>query len=402
GAGVLAASAFLRPADAAGYYEIKPDATVTCSSGGACQIYDNHSTGSALEGETGNGTGLLGDATKGGKGVIGESGTGFGVEGTSGSLATSIGGYFSALTGVEAEGSSTGVGLVAAGATGLQADSTTAGGTALQVYSDGGPLIEGFNSSDTDLFEIDQYGDLFGTGEYYINGTVHAQNEVSGGNSDSAAAGGYFDGEDWGLEGTNAASHDHSTGYGYAIYANGFGGDLFVGNNSSDLFSFVADDSGNLTITGQLYTSGSCSSGCARRADEPGMHVIKYTPSESEPTTEDFGEGQLVEGAGYVRIDPAFANTIDRSSTYMVFLTPKGDSRGLFVTDETAAGFEVRENQGGRSTLAFDYRIVAKPYGVSAARLPMVEMTADPRAKLLPQRPAVHLATGSRPALRTP
>jgi hypothetical protein len=86
---------------------------------------------------------------------------------------------------------------------------------------------------------------------------------------------------------------------------------------------------------------------------------------------EDFGEGQLTNGSAYVRIDRAFANAIDQSSDYLVFITPDGDSKGLYVTMRSPNGFEVRESGGGRSTLQFSYRIVAKPYGSTEARLPL-------------------------------
>jgi hypothetical protein len=85
---------------------------------------------------------------------------------------------------------------------------------------------------------------------------------------------------------------------------------------------------------------------------------------------EDFGEAQLIGGRAYVRLAPDFAATIDRRSNYLVFITPQGDSRGLYVTMKTATGFEVRENSNGTTSLAFDYRIVAKPFGEVSRRLP--------------------------------
>jgi hypothetical protein len=60
---------------------------------------------------------------------------------------------------------------------------------------------------------------------------------------------------------------------------------------------------------------------------------------------------------------------MDQRAAYMVTITPEGDSRGLYVTAKTSIGFEVHENQGGKSTLAFSYRIVGKPYGEVAPRL---------------------------------
>jgi hypothetical protein len=89
------------------------------------------------------------------------------------------------------------------------------------------------------------------------------------------------------------------------------------------------------------------------------------------PSIDDFGEAQLVSGHAYVRLSADFANVIDKNVNYLVFITPEGDSRGVYVTDKTQVGFTVKENQGGHSSLAFSYRIVAKPYGVNKPRLPM-------------------------------
>ncbi len=60
---------------------------------------------------------------------------------------------------------------------------------------------------------------------------------------------------------------------------------------------------------------------------------------------------------------------IDDRTAYHVFLTPEGDSKGLYVTEESPAGFVVRESSGGRSTLAFEYRILARPVDGDGGRL---------------------------------
>jgi hypothetical protein len=153
------------------------------------------------------------------------------------------------------------------------------------------------------------------------------------------------------------------TGYNFATF------------NSSLTAMFYVTNAGTAVLHGQLFTGGSCNTGCAKH----GNSVLSYTPRESVPTMEDVGVGQLVNGQAYVRLDPAFANVIDRHSNYMVIVTPDGPSRGLYVSNKSAAGFAVSENLGGRSTLAFDYRIVAKPYGTGAARLPMINATQMPR-----------------------
>jgi hypothetical protein len=53
---------------------------------------------------------------------------------------------------------------------------------------------------------------------------------------------------------------------------------------------------------------------------------------------------------------------------YRVFLTPEGDCRGLFVRRKTAANFEVRELMGGKSNVAFSYRIVGRRKDIKGHR----------------------------------
>jgi hypothetical protein len=68
-------------------------------------------------------------------------------------------------------------------------------------------------------------------------------------------------------------------------------------------------------------------------------------------------------------LDRTFAQTVDVSSDYHVFLTPVGDCRGLYISQRTATGFEVHELGGGQSNVSFDYRIVALRRGFENVRL---------------------------------
>ena len=111
-------------------------------------------------------------------------------------------------------------------------------------------------------------------------------------------------------------------------------------------------------------------------------------------TIEDFGSGTLVAGTGVVHIDPSFAQMGDGAG-YEVFLTPKGDSNGLYVAQENATSFVVRESRGGRSTLAFDYRIVAKQYGHSTERASIAQSAAAFGARSAP--PMSLAPNGARP-----
>ncbi len=94
-------------------------------------------------------------------------------------------------------------------------------------------------------------------------------------------------------------------------------------------------------------------------------------------------DGTLANGTGTVQLDPDFAALVHTDS-FHVFLTPKGDSMGLYVSSSTATGFTVREQQGGTNSLAFDYRVVAKRKDVAAPRLAKVELPAMPAVAGVP------------------
>jgi hypothetical protein len=74
---------------------------------------------------------------------------------------------------------------------------------------------------------------------------------------------------------------------------------------------------------------------------------------------EDFGSAKLSRGRAVVKLDANFANIIKRGD-YRVFLTPEGDCQGLYIRRKSANRFEVRELMGGKSSIAFSYRIVGR------------------------------------------
>jgi hypothetical protein len=119
-------------------------------------------------------------------------------------------------------------------------------------------------------------------------------------------------------------------------------------------------DKGNLTCTGQVKTLATTSKSRV---------VETYAMQSPENWMEDFGSAALTNGVATVTIDPTFAETANTGAEYHVFLTPNGDSKGLYVTAKGASTFEVHESSGGASTLRFDYRIVARRVGHESERL---------------------------------
>ena len=154
------------------------------------------------------------------------------------------------------------------------------------------------------------------------------------------------------------------TGY-YGVYAgttdtaNGWGG-FFVGDTYTSLSIYAGGTKFSVMDTSQ-----------GRRA----LAAIE----SPEVWFEDFGAAALVNGRAVVTIDPLFAETVNLEQDYHVFLTPLGECRGLYVAAKGPASFEVRELGGGPSTVAFDYRIVAKKLGWETVRMKTIDKVAGTR-----------------------
>jgi hypothetical protein len=151
------------------------------------------------------------------------------------------------------------------------------------------------------------------------------------------------------------------------------------------------DNSGNLSCTGTV-------SGVVP-ADQGAHRVETYSVQSAENWYEDAGTGQIALGAGHVDLEPVFGTTVNTGVEYHVFLTPKGDCKGLYVTNETAGGFDVRELGGGNSSIAFDYRIMAKRAGYEDLRLKDV---TDNVMKQEEQRARMHHPGAAAPQIQHP
>jgi hypothetical protein len=121
------------------------------------------------------------------------------------------------------------------------------------------------------------------------------------------------------------------------------------------------DVSGTITCNGNVISIVSVDSGARK--------VGLYSTQSAENWFEDAGSGLLANGYMHIALDSTFAQTVNTSVEYHVFLTPKGDCEGLYVTNETPQGFDVHELRGGHSGIAFDYRIMAKRAGYENVRL---------------------------------
>jgi hypothetical protein len=153
------------------------------------------------------------------------------------------------------------------------------------------------------------------------------------------------------------------------------------------------DTSANLTCTGVI-------SGIVQKGD--GRQTEVYAMQSAENWLEDAGSGQLSDGSARIELDPAYQETVNAGVEYHVFLTPNGDSKGLYVSHKTATSFEVHEQGGGSSSIAFDYRIMAKRKGYENVRLE--DLTERFTQRAAPRQTAKRRlpTTMPKPALKMP
>jgi hypothetical protein len=133
---------------------------------------------------------------------------------------------------------------------------------------------------------------------------------------------------------------------------------IYIYNGTNNLICDI-DEVGNLRCDGTKSAS-------VQVADE---ERLLYAVESPGVWFEDFGSGPLVGGQATVTIEPLFAQSVNLGADYHVFITPLGDCNGLYVAEKTATGFTVRELNGGTTSIAFDYRIVAKRAGYEGLRM---------------------------------
>ena len=369
-AGAVSGLIAIKPALAEGL------ALVTCSvSGGPCQQYKNLLAGSGIEGDDAKGTGVKGTASNAGTtGVFGSNNKGVGVKGTSTS-AQGLLGTSSAYNGVEGD-SSSGDGVFGNSTNGLGVYGVSTNSDGMLAFSYGPAGLYADNAANG--FAIEAHGAGSGASIYaYPFGGAPA---------------GYFDA----TANTGFGTITYSSGAPaqWAYNLNGNGDDIsgtYIGiigrATAGSGFPLVATDlSGNNLFwvdgNGNVFSHGSYNNFLRVRG---GGNATAFGSSTTSPTVEDNGTAQLVDGTATVRLDPTFAATIDTSRAYQVMLTPDGDTHGLYVASKSPNGFVVREVEGGRGSISFDYHIYAPALGQSNARMTLVThpMAAMPKSALV-------------------
>ncbi len=325
----------------------------------------------------GLGAGVWGDAGGGSIGIFGSADNGNSVVAYNNSSTNAA---------IFAENQDTGIGAVAPAVAGF---SFAPDGIAI---AGSGPVhSQTFNNTVADIFQA-----------YGVAGDSPAGNGVAGFSDSGDAVAGYSDSLGTGVFGYSAtgdAIYGESAGglntsglVGQATAFEGVGVSAYGSNSASALTATSYDDTAYIfspSTTGAqvLFAGDAGGHGCtiwgsssigdfictgSKSAMVPlsNSHWVRlYAVESPENWFEDFGSGHLSDGSTVVALDPTFADTLSSTADYHVFLTANGDSRGLYVFAKAARSFEVREQGGGKSSIAFDYRIVARRKGYENIRM---------------------------------
>ena len=287
-------------------------------------IFNTASTVAAVQGQTDGGTGV---------GVIGiHTGAGGGV-GVQGQTANANG-------------------------LGVFGINTSTAASAVSVYGQtGGAGIAVFGNStqtgtSTGLGVVGQAAGSGGMGGFFYNGSATGTGVVSSGSGLptsyylTGGTGGSFNGRQYGL-------------YGFA----------WGGNTTASAGGYFRDSvsaAQDVTVRVAAYNAGTqykiIGGGTVSTIvkDVNNNEKVMFAPEAPEVLFEDYGKGQLVNGVAYIQLDPTFANNIvvDNQHDLRVFIQLEGDCNGVYVTNKTKNGFEVKELSGGASNVKFSYHVV--------------------------------------------
>ncbi len=245
---------------------------------------------------------------------------------------------------------------------GVYGETTATTGAAAGVlgttYAPGGNGVAGYN-----------YGNG-GSGAGVYGGTTET-GFLSAGVKGSAYG---TDGTSIGVFGIATNAHNEIGVIGWTLSSVGSGKGI-VGQTSSPAGYGVYGAASCLTCNYGLYSEGNFAATGTKASvveTEDYGWLSLYAMESPRVLFEDVNTAQLVNGQAVVTIDPVFAQTVDLTQPYQVFLTPRGDC-GLYVSAATAASFSVAALDGKTCSIAFDYRIIAVRKGYTDTRLEPAE-----------------------------
>jgi hypothetical protein len=160
-----------------------------------------------------------------------------------------------------------------------------------------------------------------------------------------------------------------------------YGGGIFYGSSVN----------GYCIIDGNADLMCSGSKSAVVPVDAGVRKVALYAVESPQNWFEDFGSGRLSNGETIIALEPTFAQTVNTTNGYHVFLTPRGECEGLYVSNVNANSFTVRELHHGVSNVEFDFRIVAPRKGYENIRLADKTSLMNAKPQVLSGKPLTEM-----------
>lgn len=207
--------------------------------------------------------------------------------------------------------------------------------------------------------------------------------------------GSFYDGSEWGALAYRSNTNNSYAGYFTSSPATG-GGDN-AGTPSSGIGIGVWGDLIGAKVHGNvygLYTEGTNYSLYANgdvyrtgadvhvQQDDAGNNQVMYTLVSTDMIVQTYGVGQLDKGKANIAFDDAFAQVVSGSEPIVVTVTPIGRSKGIFLEQVDAAGFNVEENERGKSSVQFSWIAIGKRKGYENSSLPQDVIAPDYNDKI--------------------
>jgi hypothetical protein len=258
---------------------------------------------------------------------------------------------------------------------------------ALEGYSSQGDQYSfgtaGFNNND-----YTRCGGVLGSissGSYW--GSLGYKN--SGGNS----YGGYFSSY---TSGGGKAGGEYS-GIGLAAWGDLMGADI----HGKIYGAYLEGENYALFTDGSVYKNGM---DVHLQDNGNGSNTVMYTSVSTDMTVQTSGTAVLSSGKASISFDPAFAAVVSSSEPVIVTVTPLGESNGVYLTAVTNTGFNLAENNAGKSNVTVNYIAVGKRAGfekpqpakevISPDYLPKLSRGLHPDADLQSNGETTHYRSG--------
>ena len=158
-----------------------------------------------------------------------------------------------------------------------------------------------------------------------------------------ASSGGSFNGVQYGVIG-NATGTSQTTYYGGYFMGGSQGWAKIGGYNGATAIKVTGGGSAGTIVENQ-----------------EGEQVMMFCPEAPEIVFTDYGTGKLSGGRCHIPLDPVFSKNIsvNLKNPLKVFIQMEGDCNGVYVTNKSAAGFDVVELLKGTSEAAFSWSVVS-------------------------------------------